>query len=105
KQLNDLSEKAKDNKTLTAEIDRLKEANEQAQQEAQQRLEQQQKDFAIENALRDSKARNPKIAKNALNIDELAFKDGKLYGIDEQLEALKESDAYLFGEDEPAGLK
>lgn len=104
-QLTDLGKKVKDNEELTAEINRLKNENETSTTELQQKLDKQAKDFAIENALRDAKAKNPKLAKGALDLETITFKDGKLIGIDEQLKAVKESDAYLFGEDEPPGLK
>lgn len=105
KQLNDLSEKAKGNEALTEQISQLKEDNKKAATEWEQKLETQQKDFAIESALRDAKAKNPKIAKNALDVESISLKDGKLIGFDEQMNTIKESDAYLFGEDEPAGIK
>lgn len=109
-QLNDRDNQLKelkkvDPEALQAEIERLEDENEEKATEFQEQLSAQAKDFAIESALRDAKARNPKIAKNALDVDAITFKDGKLIGMDEQLTSIKESDAYLFGEDEPAGLK
>lgn len=100
-QLEGLQDKAKNNKGLSEEIDRLKQENQQAADEWKQKLESQQKDFAIENALRDAKAKNPKIAKNALDLDGIEIKDGKLLGLDEQIKEIQESDGYLFEQEQP----
>lgn len=104
-QLNDLKEKAKDSEELSQQITDLQEKNDQDAQAFQKKLESQAKDSAIELALRDAKAKNPKIAKNALDMETITLKDGKLIGIDEQLKVIQESDAYLFGEDKPKGLQ
>lgn len=106
KQLKEL--KKVDPEKLQERIDELEEENETKDTEYQEKLEKQAKDFAIESALRDAKARNPKIAKTALDVEAITIKDGKLIGVDEQLEAIKESDAYLFESEEdnlPGGLK
>lgn len=51
---------------------------------------------ALEVALLSNKARNPKLAKAALDLDKIKLDGDKLLGLDEQLTALKESDPYLF---------
>lgn len=104
-QLEDLSEKAKNNKELTAEIDRLKEENENAANEWKEKLEKQAFDFKLEKTLSDNKAKNPKAVKALLDIDSIKLDGETLLGLDDQLKALQESDGYLFGEDEPAGLR
>lgn|SRR5699024_504743 len=107
-QLSDLKEKAKDNDDLKQQIQELQDSNEEKQKEFEKKLEAQAKDSAIELALRDAKAKNPKIAKSALDLESISYKDGKLIGIDEQLQAIKESDSYLFETEEdrkPEGLK
>lgn len=93
---------------LQERIDELKVENETKDNEYQEKLNKQAKDFSIESALRDAKARNPRIAKNALDLESISIKDGKLIGLDEQLTAIKESDSYLFKTDQddlPGGLK
>src|SRR5699024_9730437 len=90
-QLSDLKEKAKDNDDLKQQIQELQDSNEEKQKEFEKKLEAQAKDSAIELALRDAKAKNPKIAKSALDLESISYKDGKLIGIDEQLRSdLKE---------------
>jgi len=81
-QLSDLKEKAKDNDDLKQQIQELQDSNEEKQKEFEKKLEAQAKDSAIELALRDAKAKNPKIAKSALDLESISYKDGKLIGID-----------------------
>lgn len=105
KQLDDLSKQVKDNEELTAEINRLKEENEKATKELQEKLEKQAFEFALERALNKAGAKNPKAVKALLDTEKIKCVDDNLIGLDEQLTALKESDGYLFGENEPPGLK
>jgi chromosome segregation ATPase len=105
KQLEELGKRAKDNEELTAEIERLKDENKKATKELQDKLDQQAFDFALEKTLAAQKARNPKAVKALLNTEAIKLDGDKLLGLEEQLTALKESDGYLFGEDQPAGLK
>lgn len=105
KQLEDLSKKAKGNEELSEELNRLKEENQKTADEWKQKLEQQQKSFAIQSALRDANAHDPDLVQKAIDTDAISFKDGKLIGIDEQLNELKENKSFLFKQEEPAGLK
>jgi hypothetical protein len=58
-------------------------------------------DSAVNMALVEAKARNPKLAKAALDMSVIKMDGENLLGLSEQLENLKKSDAYLF-EEEPA---
>src|SRR5699024_9081519 len=95
-QLNASKDEVKDSEELTQQIATLQQENESKATEFQEKMDKQAKDFAVETALRDAKAKNPKIAKNALDLEAITMKDGKLIGIDEQLKSIQESDAYLF---------
>ncbi|ASF27841.1 scaffolding protein [Bacillus amyloliquefaciens] len=99
-QLNALQKQAKGNEELQAAIVQLQEDNKKTADEYQQKLDQQAFDFAIESALRDAKSKNIKAVKANLNLDGLKLADGKVIGLDEQLTALRESDSYLFEEDQ-----
>lgn len=99
-QLNALQKQAKGNEELQAAIESLQEENQKTATEYQQKLDQQAFDFAIESALRDAKSKNIKAVKANLNLDGLKLADGKVIGLDEQLTALRESDSYLFEEDQ-----
>ena len=98
-QLDDLQKKAKDSEELTAEINRLKEENKKATQEYEEKLKQQAFDFALERALTNAQAKNPKAVRALLDTESIKLDGDKLLGLEEQLNALKESDSYLFGEE------
>jgi predicted RNase H-like nuclease (RuvC/YqgF family) len=55
-----------------------------------------QKQSAIELSLVKNGARNPKAVKGLLDVEKVELTDEGVKGLEEQLEALKESDAYLF---------
>lgn len=102
-QLTELQLKAQGNEELQAQIQALQQQNEQAKVEYQQQLQQKEFDFALTEALRDAKAKNPKAVKALLDMETVKFVDGKLIGLDEQLTALKASDDYLFTSDKLKG--
>lgn len=104
KQLDDLSKQVKDNKDLTDEIDRLKEENKTATKELQEKLDKQAFEFSLEKALSNSGARNPKAVKALLDTNSIKPDGEKLLGLDNQIKALKESDAYLFKQEEKPGV-
>ena len=58
------------------------------------------KTHAIENGVRDAKAKNLKAVMAQLDMDKITFKDGQLSGLSEQLDTLTkgEDTAFLFGE-------
>lgn len=56
-------------------------------------------DVALEKELTAAGARRIKPVMAMLDTDNIKFEDGKLEGLSEQLEALKESDDYLFAKD------
>lgn len=99
-QLAELGKKVKDNEELTAEINRLKEENKTATQELQQKLEKQAFDFSLEKALTGAKVKNPKAVKALLDLEKIKLDGEKLLNLDDQLSALKESDPYLFDEEQ-----
>ncbi len=59
-----------------------------------------QKQSAVELALVKNGARNPKAVNALLDTEKVELTDEGIKGLDEQLEALKESDAYLFQTEE-----
>lgn len=104
-QLEDLRTKAKGNEDLQNRIVQLQQENEQKIKEYKEKLEKQAFDFALEKALRDAKAKNPKAVKALLNTEAIKLDGDKLLGLEEQLKTLQESDGYLFGQEEPLTLK
>lgn len=99
-QLDNLSKQVKDNEELTAEINRLKEENQTSTSELQQKLDQQAFDFTLDKALSSANVRNSKALKALLDLEKVKLDGEKLLGLDDQLTALKESDAYLFQQEE-----
>ena len=69
-----------------------------ASEEWQAKLAQMQLDFAVDKALTAAKAKNAKAVKALLDMEKVKLDGDKLLGLDDQLKAIKESDAYLFGE-------
>ena len=59
-----------------------------------------ERNSAIESVIKDAKGKNTKAILSLLDDSKISFKDGKLTGLDEQIKALQESDAYLFGASE-----
>ena len=59
-------------------------------------------DSAVNMALVEAKAKNPKLAKAALDMSVIKLDGDKLLGLTEQLDTLKESDAYLFETEQKA---
>ncbi|KJE30047.1 phage scaffolding protein [Bacillus licheniformis] len=104
-QLEDLRKRAKDNEELHSKIKEIQDANEKTVADYEAKIQQQQKDFAIERALRDAKARNPKAVKALLDLENVKLDGDKLLGLDEQLKAIQESDKYLFGDENPYSLQ
>ena len=104
-QLEDLKTKATGNEDLQKQIQALQDQNKQLQEEYETKIQKQQFDFALEKALVSAKARNPKAVKALLDTEAIKLDGDKLLGLEEQLKALQESDAYLFDSGEPAGLK
>jgi len=98
----ELGKKATGNEDLTAEITRLKGENEQATKDHEAALKQIKFDATLEKKLGDFKPKNLKILKKALEMEKISLEGENLLGLDEQISKLKESDAYLFG-DEPLG--
>lgn len=94
-----------DNEELKNQIKQLQ--KEHAEQEAkyQESLIAVQRDAALTSLLHEVKAKNPKAVSALLDQEKIIFKDGELSGVKEQLEALQESDGYLFESGKPSGYQ
>jgi chromosome segregation ATPase len=105
KQLKDLSKKAEGNEDLQKQIADLQENNKKTAKEYQDKLDKQAFDFKLNEAMAADKVKNPKAVKALLNLETIKLDGETLIGYKEQSDALKGSDSYLFGEEQPAGLK
>lgn len=97
KQLEDLKKSSGDNATLQQQISDLQKQNTEQQKAHDEELAKLKVDNAVEIALSGAKAKNGKAVKAMLDMSKVKLgEDGKLSGLDEQLEALKKSDGYMF---------
>jgi alanyl-tRNA synthetase len=96
KQLAEIKRSAGDNEELKSKIKSLQDANKQAAEDYQAKLAEQSKESKIELALRDAKAKNPKAVKALLDLNKVSVDGDNLIGFNEQIEKIKETDAYLF---------
>ena len=96
--IEDLKKNNKDNEALQQTIQDHETTIENLKKESAQ------KDFnyALDSALKDNKCKNAKALKALLDLDNIKFNEGKLEGLEGQLNALKESDGYLFDTSNPA---
>ncbi len=84
------------NKALREELCALKEAYEQEKISAKQREEEIRLQSALDQALTAEKARNLVAVKALLDMEGIKLEEGKLSGLAEQLDVLKQENAYLF---------
>lgn len=85
---------------LNQKISQLETDNTKLTNDLNTKVSQIQKTHAIENTVRDAKARNVKAVIAQLDMDKITFENGALGGLTEQLEALKsgEDTSFLFGD-------
>ena len=104
KQLEDLKKSAGDNTALTQQIADLQKANADQQKAHEQEIEALKFNNAVEMALTGAKAKNVKAVRAMLDDTKIKLgEDGKLTGFDEQIEALKKSDGYMFDVQQQTG--
>lgn len=103
-QLADLKKSVKDNEKLTEKITELETANANSKTEYENKIASMQKMYAIENGVRDAKAKNVKAVMALLDMEQITFTDGKVNGLSKQIEDLikGEDTSFLFGEQKPA---
>lgn len=100
-ELNDFKANAKGNENLTKQLEDLQSRFDEIKTSSEQQIADLKKSSAIDLALTQAGAKNIKAAKALLDSESLELTDEGLKGLDEQLAALKESDGYLFGSNEP----
>ena len=100
-ELNDFKANAKGNEDLTKQLEDLQSKFDETKTSSEQQIADLKKSSAIDLALTQAGAKNIKAAKALLDGESLKLTDEGLKGLDDQLAALKESDGYLFGSNEP----
>lgn len=99
KDIKSLKKDAGDNEGLSKQLTDLQDKYKTDTETLTQQLNQTKLNGALDTVLSGAKARNPKAVKGLLDMDRVKLTDdGKIEGIDDQLEALRKSDAYLFDE-------
>ncbi len=87
---------------IKAAADDWKAKAEQAQKDAQAEITRLKFDHALEGALAEAKAKNPKAVKALLNFDNLKLaEDGRIVDLENQLKVIKDENDYLFESDQP----
>ncbi|EJA0792794.1 phage scaffolding protein [Listeria monocytogenes] len=102
KDIDDLKKDSGTSEELKKQIEDLQQKNKDLESNYQSEIAETKKNSAIELALASAKAKNPKAVRALLDNDKLELTDEGLKGLDEQLEALQESDAYLFAQESEA---
>jgi len=109
KQLTELSKATKGNAELTLKIKELQEGNTTKDAEHKAQITKLSQEYALKDALSRFKPKNAKALEALLNKEGLSFeeKDGSFFvkGLDDQINALKQSDAYLFDSNITAGTQ
>lgn len=102
-QLENLKKKAEGHDELQSTIDTLRTENQSAKDQYEQQLRDQKFNYELERNIVQSRPKNSKAVMGLLDRDTIKLdNDGEIKGLSEQLENLKDSDAYLFETDEPA---
>lgn len=91
-----------DVESIQKAADDWKQKAEDAEEEANKKIQAMQFDYALSEALTGAKAKNTKAVKALLDMDGLKFNEGEIIGLDKQLETLKNENDYLFESDKPA---
>lgn len=95
-QLEELSKNNKDNEALVKQIEELQLTNKQASEAYENKIKAMEFDYTLDTALNSSKCKNNKALKALLDMNSIKYQDGKLEGLEEQINSLKESESYLF---------
>ena len=95
-QLADLSKNNKDNESLLNQIKDLQALNKQTTTDYENKINQMQFDYALDGALTNAKSKNNKALKALLDMNSIKYQEGKLEGLQEQIEALQKDASYLF---------
>ena len=100
-QLKELKNKVTDNAELTKQIADLQTANATAKTNYEKTVADMKRDFALNNGVRDAKAKNVKAVIALLDMSKIKMDGDTVTGLKEQIDALQKSDAYLFDATEP----
>ena len=95
-QLTELKSKATNNDALSKKIEELQTANANAKTEYEKTIADMKRDNAVNNSIRDAKAKNVKAVRALLDMSKIKMDGETVLGLKDQIDALTKSDAYLF---------
>ena len=101
KQLEELTKNNADVEALNKLVEQLQLSNKELEDSHSKEMYNLQFNFALENALNSAKSKNNKALKALLDMDSIKYQEGKLEGLQEQIETLKNDASYLFDLDVP----
>ena len=96
KQLEELTKNNADVEALNKLVEQLQLSNKELEENHSKEMHNLQFNFALEGALTNAKSKNNKALKALLNMDNIRYQEGKLEGLQEQIEALQKDASYLF---------
>lgn len=102
-QLSDLSKNNKDNAELKTKLDELQLSNKNQITDYEAKISKMEFDNALDKTLSSAKCKNNKALKALLDVEGIKYQDGKLEGLEGQLENLKKEASYLFDVEENQG--
>ena len=99
KQLKDLTKNNADIEALNKLVEQLQLSNKELEESHFKEMHNLQFNFALENALNSAKSKNNKALKALLDMNSIKYQEGKLEGLQEQIEVLQKDASYLFNLD------
>ena len=95
-QLADFQKNNADVEALNKVIEQLKLSNKELETNHKNEMDKLQFNFALEGALNNAKCKNNKALMALLDMNSIKYQEGKLEGLQEQIEALQKDASYLF---------
>lgn len=103
-QIKELKKSSANNKELQERLDTIQQEAKQQKANFTKQMAAQKKDFAIKSALSKTNAQNADVVAKLLDMDKISLDDnGQLLGFNDQVEALKKDNSFLFKADKPEG--
>ena len=96
KQLEDLTKNNADVEALNKLVEQLQLSNKELEENHSKEMHNLQFNFALEGALNNAKSKNNKALKALLDMNSIKYQEGKLEGLQEQIEVLQKDASYLF---------
>ena len=103
KQLEELTKNNADVEALNKLVEQLQLSNKELEENHSKEMYNLQFDFALESALNNAKCKNNKALKALLDMNSIKYQEGKLEGLNTQIEALQKDASYLFDLDTTPG--